>query len=53
MRCHSSCPGYLLALSSVYLNVIHLLFAFDIVPAKDAKGKEIIPPVEFGDAHVS
>ncbi|EKM50483.1 uncharacterized protein PHACADRAFT_188057 [Phanerochaete carnosa HHB-10118-sp] len=48
-----SCPGYLLALSSVYLNVIHLLFAFDIVPAKDAKGQEIIPPVEFGDAHVS
>ena len=39
--------------ASVYLNVIHLLFAFDIIPAKDADGKEIIPPIEFKDAHVS
>ncbi|GJE91204.1 cytochrome P450 [Phanerochaete sordida] len=48
-----SCPGYLLALASVYLNVVHLLFAFDIVPAKDEAGNDDIPPVAFIEGHVS
>ncbi|EKM50462.1 uncharacterized protein PHACADRAFT_152457 [Phanerochaete carnosa HHB-10118-sp] len=47
-----SCPGYPLGLASVYLNVIHLLFAFDIVPAKDAAGKMDAPPIAFTDDHV-
>ncbi|GJE91213.1 cytochrome P450 [Phanerochaete sordida] len=48
-----SCPGYLLALASLHLNVIHLLFAFDIVPAKDDAGNVVLPPIEFVDAHVA
>ncbi|GJE91216.1 cytochrome P450 [Phanerochaete sordida] len=48
-----SCPGYLLGLASVYLNVVHLLFAFDIAPAKDAAGNEVLPPIEFTDNHVA
>ncbi|GJE91218.1 cytochrome P450 [Phanerochaete sordida] len=48
-----SCPGYLLGLSSVYLNVVHLLFAFEIVPAKDEAGTDIIPPIAFKDGHVA
>ncbi|GJE91221.1 cytochrome P450 [Phanerochaete sordida] len=48
-----SCPGALLARASVFLNVVHLLFAFDIVPAKDDAGMEVLPPLEWTDTFVA
>lgn len=48
-----ACPGYLLGVASVYLNIVHLLFAFDIAPVKDAAGASVLPPIEFSDGHVA
>ncbi|KAL5514879.1 hypothetical protein ACEPAG_2195 [Sanghuangporus baumii] len=37
------CPGLHLARNSVFINIARLLWAFDILPALDKNGKEIIP----------
>ncbi|THH09691.1 hypothetical protein EW145_g1830 [Phellinidium pouzarii] len=37
------CPGMHLARNSLFINVARLLWAFDIVPALDKSGREIIP----------
>ncbi|KAL5478269.1 hypothetical protein ACEPAI_2453 [Sanghuangporus weigelae] len=37
------CPGMHLARNSVFINIARLLWAFDILPALDKNGKEIIP----------
>ncbi|KAL5520612.1 hypothetical protein ACEPAF_2613 [Sanghuangporus sanghuang] len=37
------CPGMHLARNSVFVNIARLLWAFDILPALDKNGKEIIP----------
>ncbi|KAF9476061.1 cytochrome P450 [Pholiota conissans] len=38
-----SCPGIHLALNSLFINISRILWAFDIKPALDRNGKEIIP----------
>ncbi|PPR00947.1 hypothetical protein CVT24_000254 [Panaeolus cyanescens] len=38
-----SCPGIHLARNSVFINVARMLWAFDILPALDKNGNEIIP----------
>ncbi|KAF8168582.1 cytochrome P450 [Pholiota molesta] len=38
-----SCPGIHLALNSLFINISRILWAFDIKPALDNDGKEIIP----------
>ncbi|TFK32108.1 cytochrome P450 [Crucibulum laeve] len=37
------CPGMHLALNSIFINVSRLIWAFDILPALDKNGKEVIP----------
>ncbi|KAI5118126.1 hypothetical protein M0805_008034 [Coniferiporia weirii] len=37
------CPGMHLARNSIFINIARLLWAFDIRPALDKKGREIIP----------
>ncbi|EJD01999.1 cytochrome P450 [Fomitiporia mediterranea MF3/22] len=37
------CPGLHLARNSLFINIARLLWAFDILPALDENGKEIIP----------
>jgi Cytochrome P450 len=39
------CPGMHLAWNSVYINVVRILWAFDISPSKDANGKSCFPGV--------
>ncbi|KAJ3512342.1 hypothetical protein NLJ89_g3577 [Agrocybe chaxingu] len=41
-----SCPGIHLALNSLFINFARMLWAFDIKPALDQDGKEIIPDSE-------
>ncbi|KAJ3485907.1 hypothetical protein NLI96_g4625 [Meripilus lineatus] len=41
------CPGRFLAESSVWIVLATLLTVFDIRPAKDEQGSDIIPPEEF------
>lgn len=44
------CPGMLLARNSIFINIARLLWAFDIVPALDDQGNEILPdPWNFTD----
>ncbi|KAF9045490.1 cytochrome P450 [Panaeolus papilionaceus] len=38
-----SCPGIHLALNSVFINVARILWAFDILPALDENGRNILP----------
>ncbi|KAF8960907.1 cytochrome P450 [Flammula alnicola] len=38
-----SCPGIHLALNSLFINISRILWAFDIKPALDKNGNEIIP----------
>ena len=38
-----SCPGIHLALNSLFINISRILWAFDIKPALDEQGKDIIP----------
>lgn len=40
------CPGMHLALNSIFINVARLLWGFNILPALDAEGNEIIPDTE-------
>ena len=40
-----------LAEEEFFLTILQTLFALDIQPAKDANGKDIIPPVEFHPDH--
>ena len=37
------CVGMHLARNSIFLNIARLLWAFDILPALDVNGKEILP----------
>ena len=37
------CPGAHLARNSIFINISRLLWAFDILPALDERGQEIIP----------
>jgi Cytochrome P450 len=39
------CPGMHLALDSIYINVVRMLWAFDISPGKGANGKNSYPGV--------
>ncbi|EKM53001.1 uncharacterized protein PHACADRAFT_175458 [Phanerochaete carnosa HHB-10118-sp] len=41
------CPGSHFGLATIFLAVVHMLFAFDILPAKDEHGRVIVPPAEF------
>ncbi|CAA7266208.1 unnamed protein product [Cyclocybe aegerita] len=41
-----SCPGIHLALNSLFINFARMLWAFDIKPALDQDGKEIMPDSE-------
>ncbi|KJA23839.1 hypothetical protein HYPSUDRAFT_214889 [Hypholoma sublateritium FD-334 SS-4] len=38
-----SCPGIHLALNSLFINISRILWAFDIKPALDEEGKDVIP----------
>ena len=40
-----SCPGNHLALNSLFINISRILWAFDIKPALDKDGKDVIPGI--------
>ncbi|KAI0669083.1 cytochrome P450 [Trametes maxima] len=44
------CPGQALADNSLWLAIANIVALFDIGKARDATGKEIIPPLEFVSA---
>ncbi len=41
------CPGQYLGFASIWIVVATILAKFDISPAKDEEGKEILPRLEF------
>lgn len=41
------CPGQYLGFASVWIIVATLLAKFDILPAKDEDGNDILPKLEF------
>ena len=41
------CPGRHLADASVWIVMVSILAAFDILPPKDAQGKEVAPDIKF------
>ena len=47
------CPGMSIGQASVFLSVIHILFALNVHSAKDVNGMDVIPAAEFTDTHVS
>ncbi|KAJ8517662.1 hypothetical protein ONZ45_g5190 [Pleurotus djamor] len=47
------CPGRAFALDSLQITLVSILFAFDISPAKDAFGKDILPELELEPLLVS
>ncbi|CAL1709588.1 unnamed protein product [Somion occarium] len=44
------CPGRYLAEASLWIVATHLLTTFNVTRARDAQGREIVPPVEFTSA---
>ncbi|KAH8101934.1 cytochrome P450 [Cristinia sonorae] len=41
------CPGMFLALNSIYIGIVRMLYVFDISRAMDEYGQQIIPEVEY------
>ena len=41
------CPGRWLALDNIWLTVASILAVYDVVPAKDADGREVLPEEAF------
>jgi hypothetical protein len=45
--CHRVCPGRHVADSSAWLAIVQVLVAFDIVPKRDEKGRDILASSEY------
>lgn len=41
------CPGMFLALNSIYIAIVQMLYVFEISKIRDEHGNEVIPEVEY------
>ena len=41
------CPGMFLALNSIYIAIVQMLYVFEISTVRDGHGNEVVPEVEY------
>ncbi|KAF8882583.1 cytochrome P450 [Infundibulicybe gibba] len=46
------CPASHFSLSTLFINITHIISVFDILPPADRSGEEIIPPLDFELGHI-
>ncbi|KLO19241.1 cytochrome P450 [Schizopora paradoxa] len=47
-----ACPGIHFGLAALFIDIASILSVFDIRPAKDGNGRDILPPIEFIDGNI-